>query len=70
MFEPNTHRYTNCEYCGRRFVDDCGDSFCSSSCTNNYEEYHKQCMTCGDEREDNNWDNSDICDSCAEEEEE
>lgn len=66
----NTYRYTNCEVCGRRFKDDCGDSFCSSSCSDKYDEYHKECKKCGVEQEDNNWEDPDICDNCLEEEEE
>lgn len=69
MFEPNTHRYTNCEWCGRRFVDDCGDSFCSSSCTNQYEDYHTECAGCGDEKEDGEFIDG-VCENCREEDDE
>lgn len=31
------HRQVTCEYCGTRFMDDCGDSFCSSTCERLYE---------------------------------
>lgn len=42
MNDYNTYRYTNCEWCGRRFKDDCGDSFCSSSCERQYEEDQRE----------------------------
>jgi hypothetical protein len=40
----------NCEWCGKRFMSDCGDSFCSSSCENAFEKEHEEkCENCGDE---------------------
>ena len=30
-------KLVTCEQCGGRFMDDCGDSFCSSSCEREYE---------------------------------
>lgn len=70
MFEPNTHRYTNCEWCGKRFVDDCGDSFCSSSCENQYEEEHARCERCNSEVGATNLNSDYLCEDCEEEDDE
>jgi hypothetical protein len=70
MFEPNTHRMATCEWCGKRFADDCGDSFCSSSCENSAEEYHKKCEGCGCEQEDVMFPDGCYCGDCLDEMEE
>lgn len=40
-----------CNYCGRSFRDDCGDSFCSSSCEREWNEEHV-CTNCEGEFEE------------------
>jgi hypothetical protein len=46
----NTTRTVDCIVCGRGFRDDCGDSFCSSSCEREYESNQLQdCNRCGKE---------------------
>lgn len=37
-----------CEYCGRRFMDDCGADFCSERCERQYENEHATCDHCND----------------------
>jgi hypothetical protein len=57
-------RSATCVQCGRGFSDDCGDSFCSSSCERHYEQYHMECSRCGDEVGEDNLNESSICESC------
>jgi hypothetical protein len=47
----HTHRLVSCIVCGKNFVDDCGDAFCSSSCENAYESENEteECSRCGAE---------------------
>jgi hypothetical protein len=42
MDDYNTFRYTICEQCGRRFKDDCGDSFCSGRCESEWERNNEE----------------------------
>jgi hypothetical protein len=44
-------RSTTCVQCGRGFIDDCGDAFCSSSCEREYERENEteECSRCGTE---------------------
>jgi hypothetical protein len=70
MFEPNTHRVTRCEQCGHRFIDECGDSFCSSSCEREYEYDHRACEECGEEIGEDNLNALGICEECEDKERE
>lgn len=70
MQDYNTFRYTDCVVCGSRFKDDCGDSFCSSSCERDYEREHAKCEECDEEV---GWDNltqGGKCEDCEYREEE
>jgi hypothetical protein len=59
-------RSTTCVQCGGSFMDDCGDSFCSSSCEKEYDRQHEECSRCGcDVGEDNLVDG--ICWDCDDE---
>lgn len=55
----------NCEWCGKRFMDDCGDAFCSSSCERQYENEHMECEECGGEVGADNLENG-LCEDCLE----
>ena len=57
-------RSTTCEQCGRRFQDDCGDSFCSSSCEREWESEHQHCEICGDEYHEDDLNEDLICENC------
>lgn len=66
--DANTYRYTTCAQCGDRFKDDCGDSFCSSSCEREYEREHVTCERCGNEFHENDLNNFNECENCEDEE--
>lgn len=57
----------NCEWCGKRFMSDCGDAFCSSSCERAYKNEHAECQHCREEVGGDNLDSRGLCDNCAEE---
>jgi hypothetical protein len=57
-----------CEQCGRYFMDDCNDAFCSSSCERRYENEHMACDGCGEEVGDDNLNEAGYCYDCEEEE--
>lgn len=63
-------RSTTCEVCGKGFMDDCGDSFCSSSCEREYEREHAKCNECGDEVGEENLNFDYKCENCEEDESE
>jgi hypothetical protein len=63
-------RHTRCEHCGKGFMDDCGDAFCSASCERAYERENKQCDNCGDEVGADNLNIHDLCERCVEDEQE
>lgn len=62
----NTHRMEICINCNKRFIDDCGSDFCSSSCENEFERVHAECEQCGDIVGEENLTHG-ICDNCIEE---
>lgn len=68
MEDYNTYRMNNCAYCGKRFKDDCGDEFCSSSCSNQYDREHTRCDDCGDEFNEDDLENG-VCENCWDERE-
>jgi hypothetical protein len=68
MDDYNTFRYTTCAVCGNRFKDDCGESFCSSSCERKYDDEHAECQECNEEVGLNNLNTFGICENCEEEE--
>lgn len=70
LYEPNLYRYTRCECCGVRFMDDCGDAFCSSTCEEQWEYEHKCCEQCGEEFGGDFLNENGICENCLEEREE
>jgi hypothetical protein len=57
----------NCEWCGKRFMSDCGDSFCSSSCERQYERENKECEHCRAAVGVDNLDYRSLCENCVEE---
>jgi hypothetical protein len=61
-------RHTSCVVCGKGFMDDCGDSVCSSSCERQYERDYAKCEKCGDEVGEDNL-NDGVCETCEEDEE-
>lgn len=61
------HRHTNCVVCGKGFMDDCGDSFCSSHCENQHNREHAECEMCGREVGEDNLNSCRICENCEEE---
>lgn len=61
-------RSTMCVICGSRFMDDCGDSVCSSSCEREYEREYAPCQECGDEVGEDNLERG-LCNHCIEGEE-
>lgn len=68
-YEPNLWRHTTCVVCGRGFMDDCGDVFCSGSCEREYEREHQECERCGSECHEDDLTNG-ICENCQDELEE
>jgi hypothetical protein len=65
----HTYRMESCSVCGKGFMSDCGDVFCSSSCEREYEREYAKCERCDDEvGEDNLIDG--LCECCQEEQEE
>jgi hypothetical protein len=62
------YRHTTCEVCGKGFMDDCGDVFCSSYCERQYEREHEECEICGREVGEDGLEKG-ICENCYEEEE-
>jgi hypothetical protein len=48
-------------------MDDCGDSFCSSHCENQYNREHAECEMCGREVGEDNLNSCRICENCEEE---
>jgi hypothetical protein len=60
-------RSKTCENCGRYFMDDCNDAFCSSSCENEYNRGHVECERCGYEYHEDDLNSNNICESCEEE---
>jgi hypothetical protein len=63
-------RSTTCVQCGRGFMDDCGDAFCSSSCEREYERENEteECSKCGQEfKVDDLY--KGLCEYCEDEEE-
>lgn len=69
MSEPHLYRYTQCEQCGKGFKDDCGESFCSSHCEEEYDCEHTACELCGKEVGQANLNSELICEDCEHEEE-
>lgn len=69
MYWGAEYRHTNCVVCGKSFMDDCGESFCSGVCERQYEYEHATCEKCGNEVGQSNLNNDDICENCEEEEE-
>lgn len=65
-YEPNLYRMATCEQCGNRFLDDCGDIFCSSRCEREWDKEHAACENCGDEVGEDNLDMNGNCEPCAE----
>lgn len=63
-------RSTTCEQCGKRFMDDCGDAFCSPSCENTYNSDHELCGNCGEEYSSDELNVEGLCKDCEEELEE
>jgi hypothetical protein len=61
-------RHTTCAVCGKGFMDDCGDSFCSSHCERQYEKEHEPCTECGNEVGEENLNFNRVCENCEEEE--
>lgn len=66
MYDYNTHRMSICEYCGKRFMDECGDSFCSSRCERQWENEHASCDHCGDEVGEDDLKHG-LCENCQDE---
>jgi hypothetical protein len=62
-------RHTRCEHCGKGFMDDCGDAFCSASCERQYEQEHMVCNGCYEEVGEENLNEDGYCEECEEEEE-
>jgi hypothetical protein len=62
-------RSTTCVQCGKGFMDDCGDSFCSSSCEDRYDREHMECDRCGCDVGEDNLVHG-ICWKCEEQEDE
>jgi hypothetical protein len=54
-----------CTHCGKRFMSDSGDDFCSSSCEREYEREHVECERCGNEVGEDNLERG-LCEWCLE----
>jgi hypothetical protein len=63
-------RSETCVQCGKGFMDDCGDSFCSSSCERQWDDEHAECDNCGEECGLDNLNTFGLCEACEDEEDE
>jgi hypothetical protein len=56
-----------CGNCGKRFMSDSGDEFCSSSCEKEYENEHAECNHCREAVGKDHLDHRGLCENCADE---
>jgi hypothetical protein len=56
-----------CEQCGKRFMSDSGDQFCSNSCERQFESDHAECKHCREQVGESHLSFRGLCESCEEE---